>query len=228
MVTRAQKVAKADEERNDLAAQVHKNLLKLGIETPGVTKQLHLKEAQQTIIRANMRDVMECLGLDMSDDSLSGTPGRVAKMYTQEIFYGLDYANFPAMTFVTNKMRYDELLHHTCTVKSMCEHHLVPFMGTATIGYIPNTKIVGLSKLNRIVDFFSRRPQVQERLTEQVSATLRQLLGTEDVAVIIKCHHYCIRLRGVQDQQSETTTSKVTGRFKSNSALRGEFLMLMR
>jgi len=172
--------------------------------------------------------MLHYLGLDLSDDSLSETPKRVAKMYTQEVFWGLNYANWPTMTAIQNKMGYDELLATKCTVRSMCEHHLVPFIGVCWIGYLPKTKVLGLSKFNRLVDFFSRRPQVQERLTAQITAALQLILETNDVACVIHAHHYCVHLRGVQDTISKTVTSQMGGKFLKTPALRQEFLDLTR
>jgi GTP cyclohydrolase I len=148
-------------------------------------------------------------------------------MYTQEIFWGLNYANFPKATAVGNTMKYDELLATKCTVRSVCEHHLVPFTGTAWIGYLPKTKILGLSKFNRVVDFFSRRPQIQERLTAQITAALQLILETKDVACVIRAAHMCVMLRGIEDHQSETVTSEMGGRFFSKAPLRQEFLNLV-
>ena len=155
------------------------------------------------------------------------TPTRLAKMYVDELYWGLDYNNFPKCTAIENKMGYDEMvLEKNVTVLSTCEHHFVTIDGLAAIAYIPNKKVIGLSKLNRIVEFFSKRPQVQERLTEQIYHTLTYILGTEDVAVVIDAVHFCVRSRGVRDYNSSTITSKLGGRFKSNPALRAEFLSL--
>lgn len=210
-----------------LGQKVQLHLQELGIETP-MRNSCQSKAGAQQHIERYVFDILGELNLDLRDDSLHRTPYRVAKMFVDEIFYGLDYANFPIMTTVENKMRYDEMITVKCQVKSMCEHHFQPFLGTAYVAYIPNTKVLGLSKFNRLVDFFSRRPQIQERLTEQVSAALRLILETEDVAVVISAEHLCVKLRGVQDEQSKTTTSKLSGRFRSVDALRGEFLALTR
>jgi GTP cyclohydrolase I len=149
-------------------------------------------------------------------------------MWCEEIFTGLDYQNFPKCTTIENGMAYDEMISCKASVMSCCEHHLVPFIGICYAAYIPNEKVVGLSKINRIVDFFSRRPQVQERLTLQISETLRYILKTDDVAVVIKAEHMCVKLRGVKDAASETITSKMSGKFLSNPSLRAEFLSLTR
>jgi GTP cyclohydrolase I len=179
-------------------------------------------------IEGKLRDILKYLGMDLTNDSLIETPHRVAKMYCQEIFTGLDYANFPKCTTIENGMTYDEMIACKASVMSVCEHHLVPFIGSCHVAYIPNQKVVGLSKINRITDFFSRRPQVQERLTLQIAETLKYILETEDVAVVIKAEHLCVKLRGVKDANSETITSKMSGKFMSNQSLRAEFLSLTR
>ncbi len=208
-----------------LGNQIRDLLIMKGIETPMAKSD---SKAPIVDIYDSFRDIMQTLGLDLNDDSLRGTPGRVAKMYCQEIFGGLDYDNFPKMTTIENKMGYDEMIQVKCQVKSMCEHHFVPFIGCAHIAYIPENKILGLSKFNRVTDFFSRRPQVQERLTAQIHSALCYVLETEDVAVVIKAVHYCVHLRGVQDTTSTTTTSELTGKFRSVPEARQEFLALTR
>jgi GTP cyclohydrolase I len=211
----------------DLGREIHTHLEAQGLETPFNPEALK-NEAAQDEIRDHYAIIMLLLGLDLTNDSLRETPQRVAKMYCQEVYQGLDYRNFPACTTVENKMNVDEMVAIKATVKSMCEHHAQPFIGLAHIAYIPKTKILGLSKFNRVVDFFSRRPQIQERLTEQISAALRYILETEDVAVVIQAKHFCVALRGVQDHVSDTTTSKMCGRFRTVDALRAEFLALTR
>lgn len=176
------------------------------------------------VIRENVYKIMEALGLDLKDDSLKDTPKRIAKMYLNEIFWGLDYANFPKITTIGNKMQYENmLLERHIKVSSTCEHHFIPMMGEAFIAYIPDRRVMGLSKINRIVEFFSRRPQVQERLTEQIFHTLCLLLETEDIAVLIKAEHTCVKLRGVEDINSDTITSRLGGKFLEGAALRNEF-----
>lgn len=200
-----------------------------GIETPMVTGTRPGPDSVRNRIQKCHAGVMDALGLDMTDDSLSDTPQRVAKMYCDEIFTGLDYSNFPKCTTIQNQMGYDEMiLVKGITVQSMCEHHFLPFVGKAHIAYIPKAKVMGLSKFNRIVDFFSRRPQVQERLTEQVAGALEYILETNDVAVVIEADHFCVKLRGVRDIESTTTTSKMTGRFRDVAELRAEFLALVK
>ncbi len=168
---------------------------------------------------------MEILGLDLRDDSLEKTPYRIAKMYVDEIFSGLDYENFPKITVIENKMHVDEMVKvKNITMTSTCEHHFVTIDGYAKVAYMPNSKIIGLSKINRIVKFFARRPQVQERLTRQILIALQTLLETENVAVSITATHYCVKARGVEDPTSATTTTALGGFFKKNPASRHEFL----
>lgn len=207
-----------------LGREVSEHLQGLGIETPMTGEPNSLPFVE---IKAHHTHIMISLGLDLNDDSLKDTPKRVAKMYCEEIFTGLNYDYFPKATTIENHMAYDEMvLVRNIEVNSMCEHHFLPFVGTASIAYIPKQKIIGLSKFNRIVDFFARRPQVQERLTEQVCAALQFILDTDDVAVVFSAKHFCVRLRGVKDTCSDTVTSKMCGRFRVNEALRLEFLSL--
>lgn len=222
----------------ELGRHIAAHLVALGIETPMSTQYIEtqlcnpgdpdrLKYVADSI-QSDHLVTMLALGLDLQDDSLKETPKRVAKMYCEEIFTGLSYNNFPTSTTVENKAKYDEMVAvRKADVLSVCEHHFVPFVGHAAVAYIPSTKVLGLSKINRIVDFFSRRPQIQERLTLQIYAALQFILGTDDIAVVIKAEHFCVRLRGVK-QQSETITSKMGGRFLANPALREEFLALTR
>jgi GTP cyclohydrolase I len=191
------------------------------------------KKKIQTIEK-HMIKVLETLGLDLSDDSLIETPKRIAKMYVQELFHGLDYNQFPKCTTVDNKIKHDEVVIERATVKSVCEHHLVYF-GTAHrpdlgcfVAYIPGEKVLGLSKLNRIVDFFSRRPQIQERLTEQIAAAIKFVLEVEHVAVVIKGQHFCVLTRGVEDADGMTITSSLHGGFRTDPALRQEMMSLIR
>lgn len=207
----------------ELGEQVHKYLLELGIETP-MTESEVTDENKRKVIKNAVTDIMTVLGLDLSDDSLAETPKRISKMYVDELYAGLDYENFPKITTIENKMEYDTmLLERHIAVKSTCEHHFVAFMGEAFVAYIPNEKVIGLSKINRIVEFFSRRPQVQERLTEQIFHTLCYLLETENVAVVIKAAHFCVKLRGVEDVNSDTITSRLGGAFLEKEKLRDEF-----
>jgi len=171
---------------------------------------------------------MMVLGLDLNDDSLRNTPRRVAKMFVKEIFKGLDPGNKPEITLFENKYHYrDMLLEKDISVKSYCEHHFVPIVGRAHVAYISNGKVIGLSKINRIVDYFARRPQVQERLTIQIAEELKKILYTEDVAVFIESTHFCVTMRGVEDDHSSTITTSFHGDFK-NDQRRNEFLNLIR
>jgi len=199
----------------------------LSLVTPTPTLKSAGKTPEQKIERITslMAQVLEELGLDLSDDSLKDTPRRIAKMYVNEIFWGLDEKSFPKMTVISNKMEYEQMVQvRGIKVMSMCEHHFMPIHGVATVAYIPNKKVVGLSKINRLVDYFCRRPQVQERLTKQIADMLRQLLQTEHVAVHIEAKHYCVIARGVEDVQSTTVTTDLRGHFLSLPHTRQEFL----
>jgi GTP cyclohydrolase I len=179
-------------------------------------------------IEKNVRAIMETLGMDLADDSLIETPARVAKMYVQEIFRGLNYENFPKCTAVDNKMKYDEMvLERNITAISSCEHHLVTIDQKVDIAYIPKDKVLGLSKLNRLAKFFAQRPQIQERYAEQLFHALEYILDTQDIAVVVKGKHYCVAQRGVEDTSSYTITSKLGGKFKSDPSLRKEFMDLV-
>ena len=193
------------------AQRVRDALVKKGLETPyfdtGKTP-----EEKKELIAAKMKEVMEIIGLDVNDDSLHDTPKRIAKMYINEIFSGLDYSNFPSITLIENKMQIDEMVKvKDITVTSTCEHHFVVIDGKAKVAYMPRGKIIGLSKINRIVQFFAQRPQVQERLTQQILVALQTLLETDSVAVTITATHYCVKARGVKDASSSTTTTALSG-----------------
>ena len=176
------------------------------------------------LIAEKFAEIMEILGLDLKDDSLSGTPERVAKMYIHETFQGLNPLNKPDITLFENNYAYGEMLvERNITVHSTCEHHFVPILGVCHVAYFAKGKVVGLSKLNRIVKFYSKRPQVQERLTEQIAAELKRSLQTEDVAVYLDAEHLCVKTRGVEDCSSSTVTSHYSGRFKDPD-VRNEFL----
>jgi GTP cyclohydrolase I len=181
-------------------------------------------EEKMDIIKDDVRHIMETLGLDLSDDSLSGTPRRVAKMFVNEIFGGLDPAKKPSASTFENKYKYGEMLvEKNITVYSTCEHHLLPIVGKAHVAYISNGSVVGLSKMNRIVDYFAKRPQVQERLTIQIVKELQEVLNTEDVACVIDAKHLCVNSRGIRDVESSTVTSEFGGKFKEKETKR-EFL----
>lgn len=224
----------------ELGRKVHEHLVKMGVETPmhpnhvkidGVLLNPSKMDRKEKIelIESKFTDIMTLLGLDLSDDSLSETPKRVAKMYVNEIFYGLDYDAFPKCTTVDNKMKYNEMVvERNVNVQSNCEHHFVVIDGLATVAYVPKDKVLGLSKINRIVEYFSKRPQIQERLTEQIFHTLQFILDTEDVAVMIDAQHFCVKARGVEDTGSSTVTSKLGGGFKTDPAARAEFLSIAR
>ena len=182
-------------------------------------------EEKMAKIEAKFREIMDVLGLDLNDDSLSGTPKRVAKMYVKEIFSGLNPENHPDVETFDNVYGYNHMLvERDINVNSTCEHHFLPIVGHAHVAYIPNGRVVGLSKLNRIVDHYARRPQVQERLTRQVLQALQELLGTEDVAVVIDAKHLCVSSRGIQDESSSTVTASYGGLFDNDVDTRNEFL----
>jgi len=211
-----------------LGLEIHKHLVNMGVETPQINTE-YSRQEKINIIEEKFADIMNILGLDLSDDSLFETPKRVAKMYVNEIFWGLDYEAFPKCTVIENKMGYEEMvIEKGINVQSNCEHHLVCIDGLATVAYIPKNTVLGLSKLNRVVEYFSKRPQVQERLTEQVYYALQYILGTEDIAVVIDAQHYCVKSRGVEDINSRTVTSKIGGIFKRESSVRHEFLSFAR
>ena len=206
------------------AQLVRQALIERGLETPLLENSLS-RDDKYEIIRRAFGDISAALGLDLSDDSLAETPHRIAKMYVDEIFAGLDYSRFPKISVIENKMQVEEMvLVDQIDLVSTCEHHFVTIDGSARVAYIPANKIIGLSKINRIVRFFAQRPQVQERLTQQVLASLQALLGTEDVAVTIDATHYCVKSRGVMDSNSATRTTALGGCFKLDAATRQEFL----
>lgn len=179
-------------------------------------------------ISKNFREIMTTLGLDLTDDSLEQTPMRVAKMYVREVFAGMNPENFPSLTSIENKLGYNEMVTvRDISIISVCEHHFVTIDGRATISYIPKNRVIGLSKINRIARFFSRRPQVQERLTKQIADCLCQVLETDDVAVNIIAKHYCVVQRGVEDAKSETVTSDLRGAFREDARTRNEFLSIV-
>ena len=212
----------------ELGKRVHEYLVKVGVETPTVPNNYDRKEKIDHI-EAHFTHIMRILGLDLSDDSLIETPKRVAKMYVNEIFWGLDWEAFPKCTTVENKMKYNEMVvERNVIVQSNCEHHFVIIDGLATVAYVPKNKVLGLSKINRIVEYFSKRPQIQERLTEQIFHTLCYILETDDVAVMIDAQHYCVKSRGVEDTGSSTVTSRLGGGFKTDPAARQEFYNIAR
>ena len=217
-------------------AEIEKNLsdpigddhIGTSMETPLRADAFELSNKQKIEkIAYHFEEIMHALGLDLTDDSLRGTPKRVAKMYVEEIFRGLDPANKPEIALFENKYKYNEMLvEKNITLFSNCEHHFVPIIGKAHVAYISSGKIIGLSKLNRIVHYYSQRPQVQERLTMQIANEIKSVLKTEDVAVVIDAVHLCVSSRGIRDVNSSTVTAEYSGRFK-NENTRSEFLKLI-
>lgn len=199
------------------------------LETPMLPNAFELSNtAKKEQIAFHFEEIMKILGLDLSDDSLSGTPQRVAKMYIDEIFSGLDPKNKPKLALFDNTYQYNQMLvEKNITFYSNCEHHFVPIIGKAHVAYISSGKVVGLSKLNRLVQYYAKRPQVQERLTNQIGSDLIRSLETEDVAVVIEAKHLCVSSRGVQDDQSETITVFYSGKFKEDDT-QSKLLQLIR
>jgi GTP cyclohydrolase I len=217
----------------ELGQRVRDHLESIGLETPMTTAVLEDDEFKIREIALCMEDALKTLGLDLEDDSLMDTPNRIAKMWVKEIFWGLDYDKFPKCTTIENKMGKNSpgsfVVERNVNVQSNCEHHFVVIDGKACVAYIPREKVLGLSKLNRIVEFFAKRPQVQERLTEQIAATISFVTGTPDVAVYLEAVHYCVKSRGIQDTGSSTCTLAVEGVFADpQSDLRREFLNIAR
>jgi GTP cyclohydrolase I len=211
----------------ELGQKVHEHLVKMGVETPMANNPMSQmdRKSKIAVLELKFKEILEILGLDLGDDSLNETPLRISKMYVNEIFWGLDYEAFPKCTTVNNKMKYNEMVvERNVSVQSNCEHHFVIIDGLATVAYVPKDRVLGLSKINRIVEYFSKRPQIQERLTEQIFHTLQFILDTEDVAVMIDAQHYCVKSRGVEDTGSSTVTSRLGGGFKTDPAARSEFL----
>lgn len=185
-------------------------------------------EEKMSIIADHFRSIMDTLGLDLTDDSLQDTPRRVAKMFVKEIFSGLNPEAKPSISLFDNKYGYRQMLvERDIKVHSFCEHHFLPIYGKAHVAYMANGKVIGLSKLNRIVEYYARRPQVQERLTIQIAEELKRALGTEDVAVVIEAYHMCVQARGIQHEASITTTSELSGKFL-NENIRREFMQTIR
>jgi GTP cyclohydrolase I len=204
---------------------IHDDHVASGKDTPLRLDAFEIDDAVKiNKIAWHVEEILHTLGLDMNDESLSGTPLRVAKMYVKEIFSGLNPDNKPDITLFENKFQYNQMLvERNIKVHSFCEHHLVPIIGKAHVAYISNGHIIGLSKINRIVDYFARRPQVQERLTEQIAEELKKAQQSEDVAVLIDADHMCVTLRGVKDHDSSTTTGSFHGKFLEET-FRKEFL----
>ncbi|WP_291780672.1 GTP cyclohydrolase I FolE [Cecembia sp.] len=218
---------------NTVDLEFTRNIDEIGDEHIGTSDQTPLREdafemdddLKMELIEKHFKEIMNVLGLDLTDDSLKGTPRRVAKMYIKEIFSGLDPKNKPNVKLFENKYKYREMLvEKDITFFSNCEHHFVPIYGKAHVAYISNGNVIGLSKINRIVQYFAKRPQVQERLTMQIGNELKELLGTDDVAVIIDAHHMCVSSRGIQDVNSSTVTSFYSGKFEEDEQTKSEFL----
>ncbi|MGD1946146.1 MAG: GTP cyclohydrolase I FolE [Croceivirga sp.] len=199
------------------------------LETPMRENAFDLSDTEKVkTIQHHFQKIMETLGLDLEDDSLSGTPYRFAKMYVKELFYGLNPANRPKLSTFENKYGYQKMLvEQDITIDSSCEHHFLPIVGHAHVGYIPKDKVVGLSKINRLVDYYSHRPQVQERLCLQILNDLQETLETKDVIVIVHAKHLCVSSRGIKDKDSFTTTVEYGGKFTDN-AIRNEFYGLLK
>ncbi|MCK6597805.1 MAG: GTP cyclohydrolase I FolE [Bdellovibrionaceae bacterium] len=211
---------KTNTQKNNFLEALKENILP----TPTIENQLS-SDDKQKIIEAHFTEILKTLGLDLRDDSLQDSPKRIAKMYVQEIFNGLDWNNFPKITTIENKMNYNQMIAvQNVEVISCCEHHFQTIQGFATVAYIPQKKVIGLSKINRIVQFFSRRPQVQERLTKQIADCLQYILETPHVAVHINAKHFCVIARGIQDANSSTITTDLRGDFKNRLETRKEFL----
>ena len=214
-----------------LGQKIYDHLLERGVETPinraNLTETTEEHDKRVNEIKKHFEEIMKLMNLDLTDDSLCDTPSRVAKMYMNEICWGLDPNKFPKCTVVENKMGYENMVvEKGINVSSLCEHHFVSITGKATVAYIPKNKVLGLSKMNRVVEYFSRRPQIQERLTEQIYYALSYILDTDDVAVVINADHMCVKTRGVEDTGSYTITSKLGGGFK-DSGLRLEFMNIV-
>ncbi len=192
------------------------NHVATSLETPMREDAFLLSDDQKMLlIEDKFREIMDVLGLDLKDDSLNGTPHRVAKMFVKEIFSGLNPENKPKISVFENKFKYGEMLvEKNINLNSTCEHHFLPIVGKAHVAYVSSGQVIGLSKINRVVDYFARRPQVQERLTVQISNELKRILKTEDVAIIIDAKHLCVSSRGIQDEGSSTITAEYGGVFK--------------
>ena len=198
------------------AEEIGDNHLPTSVQTPLRKDAFELTDSEKIeVIEKHFAEIMHALGLDLTDESLSGTPRRVAKMYVKEIFQGLNPVNRPDTRKFGNKYEYgDMVVVKNINVTSFCEHHFLPFIGKAHVAYFSSGKVIGLSKINRVVDYYARRPQVQERLTLQIAEELQESLETEDVAVFIESKHFCVSTRGIQDRESSTVTTEYRGRFK--------------
>ena len=201
--------------------EIGDNHILTSLETPMKDSAFDISdEEKKDKIAFHFTEIMEALGLDLTDDSLRGTPDRVAKMFIEEIFSGLDPKNKPKVALFDNKYQYNQMLvEKNITFYSNCEHHFVPIIGKAHVAYISSGKVIGLSKLNRIVQYYAKRPQVQERLTNQIANELKTVLGTEDIAVVIDAKHLCVSSRGIKDDTSTTVTAYYGGEFKKHEKI---------
>ncbi|MFL9845968.1 GTP cyclohydrolase I FolE [Flavobacterium rhizosphaerae] len=205
--------------------ELGENHIGTSAETPLRKNAFELSDDEKiALIKKDVESILNTLGMDLTDDSLKGTPNRVAKMFVKEIFGGLNPERKPIPSTFENKYKYGEMLvEKNITIYSTCEHHLLPIVGRAHVAYISSGKVVGLSKMNRIVDYYAKRPQVQERLTIQIVEELKKVLNTEDVACVIDAKHLCVNSRGIRDIESSTVTSEFSGKFKEEN-VRREFL----
>ena len=222
MSTKILNFKKTDYKLNDFStADIGDDHLFTGLETPMKLDAFKLSDDEKKQrIAILFEEIMDVMGLDLTDDSLSGTPHRVAKMYIDEIFSGLNPANKPKVALFDNKYQYNQMLvEKNITFYSNCEHHFVPIIGKAHVAYISSGKVIGLSKLNRIVQYYAKRPQVKERLTNQIANELKAILETEDIAVIIDAKHLCVSSRGIKDDTSATVTSYYGGAFKNQDKI---------
>lgn len=199
------------------------------IDTPLKENAFELSNEEKVArIEAHFKEIMDIIGLDLEDDSLKGTPHRVAKMFVNEIFSGIDPQNRPNISLFENKFQYRQMLvEKNIPLNSFCEHHFLPIQGVAHVAYMPQKHVIGLSKLNRIVEYYARRPQVQERLTMQIARELQQVLGTKDVAVYIDARHLCVEMRGVEHSHCQTVSTEFSGKFL-NENVKAEFLQAIR
>lgn len=209
----------------DIHDELGENHVATSAQTPVREDAFNLSDDEKiALIKKDVESILQTLGMDLTDDSIKGTPNRVAKMFVKEIFGGLNPAKKPGSSTFENKYKYGEMLvEKNITVYSTCEHHLLPIVGRAHVAYISNGSVIGLSKMNRIVDFYAKRPQVQERLTMQIVQEMQQVLGTDDVACVIDAKHLCVNSRGIRDIESSTVTSEFGGKFKDEN-VRREFL----
>jgi GTP cyclohydrolase IA len=216
-------------QNEDVIERTEEKYFNANIETP-LNKNAFLTDDDEKIrmIANHFKSIMHILGLDLNDDSLKQTPNRVAKMYVKEIFSGLNPANKPEVSLFENKYQYNKMLiEKNITLFSYCEHHFVPIVGKAHVAYISKGKVIGLSKINRLVQYYAKRPQVQERLTNQIAEGLKKAIGTEDVAVMIDAVHLCVASRGIKDTNSSTITTQYSGKFLEEET-KNEFLTLVK